>query len=354
MDHKDLRSFTYDELTSFVIGLGEMPYRGRQIFEWLHVHMVNDVTDMKNIPKTLKDRLRASTTIAKLTPEVVSTSKEDGTKKYLFRLDDGNMVESVLMRHDYGITACISSQVGCRMGCTFCASGIGGRIRNLLAGEMLGQIYAMRRELMAKEGEDARIDHVVVMGTGEPLDNFENLVDFLNIITNERGQNLSIRNITVSTCGIVPKIYELADLKLGLTLALSLHASSQKKREKLMPIAKTYDLSEVLKACDYYFDQTGRRMSYEYGLIAGENDGDEDVRGLTGLLAGKNAHLNLIPINPISERDFEPPDKAAAGEFRHKLEKNGINVTIRRSMGGDIDGACGQLRRRYDVSLKEG
>ena len=354
MDHKDLRSFTYDELTSFVIGLGEMPYRGRQIFEWLHVHMVNDVTDMKNIPKTLKDRLRASATIAKLTPEVVSTSKEDGTKKYLFRLDDGNMVESVLMRHDYGITACISSQVGCRMGCTFCASGIGGRIRNLLAGEMLGQIYAMRRELMAKEGEDARIDHVVVMGTGEPLDNFENLVDFLNIITNERGQNLSIRNITVSTCGIVPKIYELADLKLGLTLALSLHASSQKKREKLMPIAKTYDLSEVLKACDYYFDQTGRRMSYEYGLIAGENDGDEDVRGLTGLLAGKNAHLNLIPINPISERDFEPPDKAAAGEFRHKLEKNGINVTIRRSMGGDIDGACGQLRRRYDVSLKEG
>ena len=354
MDHKDLRSFTYEDLTSFVIGLGEMPYRGRQIFEWLHVHLVNDITDMKNIPKTLKDRLRSVATIAKLTPEVVSTSKEDGTKKYLFRLDDGNMVESVLMRHDYGITACISSQVGCRMGCTFCASGIGGRIRNLLPGEMLGQIYAMRRELMAKEGSDARIDHVVVMGTGEPLDNYENLIDFLNIITSERGQNLSIRNITVSTCGIVPRIYELADLKLGLTLALSLHASSQKKREKLMPIAKTYDLSEVIKACDYYFEQTGRRMSYEYGLIAGENDGSEDVRGLTSLLAGKNAHLNLIPINPISERDYEPPDKEAAGEFRHKLEKNGINVTIRRSMGGDIDGACGQLRRRYDVSLKEG
>ncbi len=336
--------------------LGEKPYRARQIFEWLHVHTVASYDEMTNIPKTLREKLAANSTMTTLKTEVRQRSKGDGTAKYLFRLGDDHMVESVLMRHDYGITACISAQVGCRMGCRFCASGIGGRIRNLLPGEMLEQIYAMRRDMIREaKGDDdpVRIDHVVVMGTGEPLDNYDNLLTFLKILTNERGQNLSIRNITVSTCGIVPKIYDLAEEGLGLTLALSLHASSQKKREELMPIAKTYSLDEVIKACDDYFEKTGRRMSYEYSLIAGVNDGDDDVVGLTSLLKGRNAHLNLIPINPISERDYEPPDMEAAYGFQHKLEKNGINVTIRRSMGADIDGACGQLRRHFNVNLEE-
>ncbi len=349
----DIRSLTYEELIEQVIGMGEKPYRARQLYEWLHVHTKASYDEMTNLSRSFKEKLASECEMTTLRAEVRQRSKEDGTCKYLFRLSDNHMVESVLMRHDYGITACISSQVGCRMGCRFCASGIGGRIRNLLPGEMLEQIYAMRRDLLAekKGDEEPRIDHVVIMGTGEPLDNFKNLLTFLNIITSDRGQNLSIRNITVSTCGIVPRIYELADLKLGLTLALSLHASSQEKREKLMPIASTYPLDEVMEACDYYFEMTGRRMSYEYSLIAGVNDGDEDVDGLLGLLAGKNAHLNLIPINPISERDYEPPDMKAARDFQHKLEKNGINVTIRRSMGADIDGACGQLRRHYDVKL---
>ena len=339
------------------MSLGEKPYRARQIFEWLHVHTVASYDEMTNIPKTLREKLSSSGTMSTLKAVVRQKSKGDGTCKYLFRLSDDHMVESVLMRHDYGITACISSQVGCRMGCRFCASGIGGRIRNLLPGEMLEQIYAMRRDLVREaksDGDPVRIDHVVVMGTGEPLDNYDNLLTFLNIITNERGQNLSIRNITVSTCGIVPRIYDLAKEGLGLTLALSLHASSQKKREELMPIAKKYPLGDVLKACDAYFEATGRRMSYEYSLIAGVNDTDEDVQGLSFLLKGKNAHVNLIPINPISERDYEPPDMEAAQEFQHKLEKNGINVTIRRSMGADIDGACGQLRRHYNLNLEEG
>ncbi len=350
----DIRSLTYEKLTEFIIGIGEKPYRARQIFEWLHVHTVASLDEMTNIPKTLREKLAKEGEMTTLTAEVKQKSKGDGTKKYLFRLPDGHMVESVLMRHDYGITACISSQVGCRMGCVFCASGIGGRIRNLLPGEMAEQIYAMRRDLVREardEKDPVRVDHVVVMGTGEPLDNYENLLDFISIITSERGQNLSIRNITVSTCGIVPRINDLADQGLGLTLALSLHASSQEKRQRLMPIAKTYSLDEVMAACDRYFEKTGRRISYEYSLIAGVNDGEEDVSGLTSLLKGKNAHLNLIPINPISEREYEPPDMEAATDFQHKLEKNGINVTIRKSMGADIDGACGQLRRHYDVTL---
>ena len=351
---KDLRSLTYDELTSFMMSLGEKPYRARQIFEWLHLHTVAELSDMTNIPKTLREKLASNSELTTLKTEVCQKSKGDGTKKYLFRLADGNMVESVLMRHDYGITACISSQVGCRMACSFCASGIGGRVRNLLPGEMLEQVYAMRRDLLreAASGEDpTRVDHVVVMGTGEPLDNYENLIIFLRLLTNDRGQNLSIRNITVSTCGIVPRIYELADEELGLTLALSLHASSQEKRKELMPIAGTYALPEVMEACDYYFKKTGRRISFEYGLIAGVNDTAHDLEGLTALLHGKNAHLNLIPINPITERDFKPPEREAATDFCRRLEKNGINVTIRKSMGRDIDGACGQLRRRYEITL---
>ena len=354
---EDLRSLTYEELTTFLLGMGEKPYRARQIFEWLHLHTVASLDEMTNIPKTLREKLAAQSSLTTLLTEVCQKSKGDGTKKYLFKLGDGHMVESVLMRHDYGITACISSQVGCRMACSFCASGIGGRVRNLLPGEMLEQIYAMRRDLVREAKSDTdpvRVDHVVVMGTGEPLDNYENLITFLKLLTSDRGQNLSIRNITVSTCGIVPRIYELADQELGLTLALSLHASSQEKREKLMPIAGTYSLPEVMEACDHYFKKTGRRISYEYGLIAGVNDGAEDVEGLTRLLKGRNAHLNLIPINPISERDYRPPKRDAAVDFSHRLEKNGINVTIRKSMGQDIDGACGQLRRHYDIKLQEG
>ena len=269
-------------------------------------------------------------------------SKLDGTNKFLFRLYDGNMVESVLMRYKHGNSVCISSQAGCRMGCVFCASTIGGLKRNLSASEMLGQIYQIQKII----GE--RVSNVVIMGTGEPLDNYNNFLKFIHILTDEHGLNISQRNVTVSTCGIVPKILELAEERLQITLALSLHGSTQEKRRKLMPVANKYELGEVLSACDTYFKKTGRRVTFEYSLVHEVNDTDEDAKELSELLAPRNCHLNLIPVNPVKERSFQRPSRKSALNFKNKLEKSGINVTIRREMGSDIDGACGQLRRRYE------
>ena len=341
MSKTDIRSLTQEEMKVFVTEIGEKPFRGKQIYQWLHEKQVTSFDEMTNLSAKLRERLKETAALTVLKEVTVQTSALDGTKKYLFELEDGNMVESVLMRYHYGNSVCISSQAGCRMGCKFCASTLDGLVRGLTPAEMLEQIYRIGADI----GE--RISNVVVMGTGEPLDNYENLLKFIHILTEEGGLHISQRNLTVSTCGIVPRIRQLADEKLQITLALSLHASTQEKREQIMPVAKAYDLTQVLDACKYYFKQTGRRISFEYSLIEGVNDSAEDVRNLASLLRGMNCHVNLIPVNPIKERDFSQPDTKAVREFQNKLEKCGINVTIRREMGRDIDGACGQLRKRY-------
>ncbi|MDE7037650.1 MAG: 23S rRNA (adenine(2503)-C(2))-methyltransferase RlmN [Lachnospiraceae bacterium] len=322
-------------------GSGEPSFRSRQSFEWLHVKLADSFDEMTNLSKKLRERLDSEYEIPVLRTADHQISKVDPTEKFLFELADGNMIESVLMRYSYGNSVCISSQAGCRMGCRFCASTIGGLERNLAPSEMLRQIYQIQK----MTGE--RVSNVVIMGTGEPLDNYDNFVKFIRMLSDEHGLHISQRNITASTCGIVPNMRRLAGEGFQITLALSLHASSQEKRSSLMPVANRYSLDEVLKACDDYFTQTGRRITFEYSLIAGVNDRPEDTAGLTAILRGRNCHLNLIPVNPVRERDYTRPDRKKAEEFKIKLEKNGINVTIRRERGSDIDGACGQLRRRH-------
>ena len=336
----DIKSLTLSELTDAMKELGEPAFRAKQLYEWMHVKQARDYEEMTNISKALKEKLKENFDFTSLKAEMVQESKLDDTKKFLFVLADGNMIESVFMKYRFGVSVCISSQVGCRMGCRFCASTIDGVVRNLLPSEMLDQIYAISRIT----GE--KIGRVVVMGSGEPLDNYDNLLRFIDLLTNKDGINLGQRNLTVSTCGIVPNILRLADENLSINLALSLHASSQEKRQNLMPIANKYELSEVLSACRTYFEKTGRQLTFEYSLVAGVNDTDEDAKELSKLLAGFNCVVNLIPVNPIKERDFKPTDRTTAEAFKNKLEKSRINVTIRREMGRDIDGACGQLRRR--------
>lgn len=337
----DLKSLNYDELTEYIKSLGEPSFRAKQLYEWMHVHLARDFEDMKNIPKSLKEKLGKNCTYTSLKIARMQESAIDGTRKYLFELADGNFVESVFMKYKHGNSVCISSQVGCRMGCKFCASTLDGLERNLLSGEMLDQIYAISKDT----GE--KISNIVVMGTGEPLDNYDNLVRFIRMISDEHGLNISQRNITVSTCGLLPRIYDLKEEKLQITLALSLHASNDEKRKKLMPIANSYSISELLDALKDYFEATKRRISFEYSLVNGVNDLDEDASELVMLLKGINGHVNLIPVNPIEERDYKRSSKDHIMAFKNKLEKNGINVTIRRELGADIDGACGQLRRRH-------
>ena len=344
---KDIRSMTFDELKKEMQEMEEKPFRAKQIYEWLHVKLSDSFDEMTNLSKTLRERLEEGYEILPVEMEKRQVSKLDGTNKFLFRLFDGNMVESVLMKYKHGNSVCISSQAGCRMGCAFCASTIGGLQRNLTASEMLGQVYQIQKIT----GE--RVSNVVVMGTGEPLDNYDNFLRFVRLLTDENGLNISQRNVTVSTCGIVPGIRKLAEEKLQITLALSLHGSTQEKRRKLMPVANRYELSEVLSACDEYFEKTGRRVTFEYSLVHGVNDTQEDIRELTEILRPRKCHLNLIPVNPVRERDFVRPSRENALNFKNKLEKSGINVTIRREMGSDIDGACGQLRRRYVADGQE-
>ena len=341
MEKTDIKSLTYAELENFIQSIGEKNFRAKQLYQWMHIKMTASVDTMTNIPAKLREQIKETCTFTVLKQVTVQESALDGTRKYLFELPDGNMVESVLMRYKHGNSVCISSQVGCRMGCRFCASTLDGLVRNLTPAEMLEQVYRISTDT----GE--RVSNVVVMGTGEPLDNYENLLIFIQMLTDEYGLNISQRNLTVSTCGIVPKIRELAKEKLQMTLALSLHASCQEKREELMPVAKAYEIREVVDACRYYFEQTGRRITFEYSLVAGVNDSMEDANRLAGLVSGLNCHVNLIPVNPIKERNFTQPDTKAVQEFKNKLEKCRINVTIRREMGRDIDGACGQLRKRF-------
>lgn len=337
----DIKSMNLDELKDFMVGIGEKPFRAKQIYEWLHVKQVESFDEMTNISKKMIESLKERCELISLKKEEVQISKLDGTRKYLFALSDGNVIESVLMRYKHGNSVCISSQVGCRMGCKFCASTLDGLVRGLKPSEMVDQIYKIGNDI----GE--RISNVVVMGTGEPMDNFDNLLKFIELLTDENGLNISQRNLTVSTCGIVPRIRELADKKLSITLALSLHASNQNKRKALMPVANSYDINEVVDACKYYFEQTGRRITFEYSLVGGVNDSDEDASELSALVKGINCHINLIPVNPIKERDFVSSNTKVVTAFKNKLEKNGINATVRRSLGEDIDGACGQLRRKH-------
>ena len=342
MNKKDICSYNYDELKEEMLAIGEKAFRSKQIYEWLHVKLADDFDEMTNLSKGLREKLKENYEIRKVKMIDHQISKVDPTEKFLFELEDGNMVESVLMKYNYGNSVCISSQAGCRMGCRFCASTIGGLVRSLEPSEMLRQIYHIQKIT----GE--RVSNVVVMGTGEPLDNYDNFVKFIHMLSDEHGLNISQRNVTVSTCGIVPKILELAEERLQITLALSLHGSTQEKRRKLMPVANKYELGEVLSACDTYFKKTGRRVTFEYSLVHEVNDTDEDAKELSELLAPRNCHLNLIPVNPVKERSFQRPSRKSALNFKNKLEKSGINVTIRREMGSDIDGACGQLRRRYE------
>ncbi len=340
METADIKSMTLEEVSGMLEELGEKPYRARQLYQWMHQKLARGFGEMKNLPLDLREKLgnRFSYTDLKLVR--MQESAFDGTRKYLFELSDGNLVESVWMKYRHGNSVCVSSQVGCRMGCAFCASTIDGLERSLLPSEMLDQIYAITRDT----GE--RVSNVVVMGIGEPLDNYENLLLFIRLLTDENGLHISQRNVTVSTCGLVPEMKRLADEKLQITLALSLHAAFDEKRKKLMPVANRYAIEELMEACAYYFEKTGRRITFEYALVGGVNDAKEDAEALGGLCRKLNCHVNLIPVNPIKERGFVQSERDAILAFKNKLEKNGINVTIRREMGRDIDGACGQLRRR--------
>ena len=341
MDKTDIKSLTLEELTQEIKGLGEPAFRAKQLYEWMHVRMAGDYDDMSNIPKALKEKCREHFEYTSLKQVRMQESALDGTRKFLFGLADGNVIESVWMEYRFGVSVCISSQVGCRMGCRFCASTLDGLERNLRPSEMLDQIYAMSRILGKK------VSRVVVMGSGEPMDNYDNLLRFVQLLTDENGLNMGQRNLTVSTCGIVPRIRQLAEQHLQINLALSLHASNDAKRKQLMPIANEYSLTEVMDACRYYFDQTGRQLTFEYALVGGVNDTEEDAAELIRLLKDLNCIVNLIPVNPIKERNYTETGHSQVVAFKNKLEKSKINVTIRREMGRDIDGACGQLRRRH-------
>lgn len=337
----DIRSLSFEELSEELALMGGKPFRVGQVFSWLHEKQAADFSEMTDLSKSLREALARRFELTVLKPVDVLVSELDGTRKYLFGLPDGNVIESVWMEYHHGNSVCISTQVGCRMGCRFCASTLGGLVRNLSPGEMLEQVYRMGR-LTGK-----RVSNVVLMGSGEPLDNYENVVRFIRLAADVRGLNLSARNITLSTCGLPEEIRRLAGEGLPVTLALSLHAPNDEKRRELMPVARRYSLREVLPACDFYFERTGRRVSFEYSLVGGVNDAREEAEELAALLSGRNCHVNLIPVNPVKERKYVRSGRRAILDFKNVLEKNEINATIRREMGRDIDGACGQLRRSY-------
>ncbi len=337
----DIKSLTKDELTLKIKEMGEPGFRAGQIYDWMHKKQAASFEEMTNLSKGLREKLSAECRLIALKTVRVQESKLDGTRKYLFELWDGNLIESVFMKYRFGNSVCVSSQVGCRMGCRFCASTIDGVERNLAASEIIDQIYSIMRDT----GE--KISRVVVMGSGEPLDNYDEILRFVKLLTDENGLNLGQRNLTISTCGIVPNMKRLADEKLQINLAISLHASNQQKRQELMPIANKYSMDELMEACRYYFDKTGRQLTFEYSLVGGVNDSSEDADELARLLKNMNCVVNLIPVNPIKERDFVESTREKVLAFQHKLEDRKINATVRREMGRDIDGACGQLRRRH-------
>lgn len=341
MDKQDIISYGINELKDYLTSVGEKPFRAVQIHEWLHKKLAVSFQEMTNISNGLREKLNNDFYIETLDIIKVLTSKTDGTQKFLFRLRDGNVIESVLMKYKHGNSVCISTQAGCRMGCKFCASTLDGLVRNLTSSEMLAEVYHIQR--FSKE----RVSNIVLMGSGEPMDNFDNVIKFIKDISDENSLHISQRNITISSCGIVEKIKEMADMKLQVTLAISLHAADNDTRKSLMPIAYKYTIDEVLEVCRYYFKMTGRRISFEYSLVAGVNDNIKEADKLVHIIKGMNCHVNLIPVNPIKERDYKKSDRINTELFKNHLEKNGINVTIRREMGADIQGACGQLRKSF-------
>lgn len=321
---------------------GEKPFRAAQIFDWLYNKRVKTFEEMSNLSKGLRDKLEASFALTTLSTLIKQESK-DGTIKFLFQLQDGYSIETVLMRHEYGNSVCVTTQVGCRIGCTFCASTLGGLKRHLLAGEIVEQVVKVQQAL---DEVNERVSHIVIMGIGEPFDNYDAMMSFLKVINHEKGLNIGARHITVSTSGIVPKIYQFADEQLQINFAVSLHAPNQEARQKLMPIARAYKLDELMDAVRYYTKKTGRRVSFEYGLMSGENDSVEVAEELSALIKGIKCHVNLIPVNYVPERDYVRTSRSKIFAFEKTLKKNGINVTIRREQGSDIDAACGQLRAK--------
>ena len=335
----DIKSMTLEELKTEIADMGEKAFKAGQIYSWLHKHGAESFDEMTNISKDLRANLQKKYDIYNCTIEKKLVSVYDNTVKYLFRLGDGELIESVVMKYKYGYTICVSSQVGCKMGCKFCASGIAGFVRNLTASEILSQVYTAQRDL------NIRISHIVMMGVGEPLDNFDNVMRFLSLISNENGLNISMRNISLSTCGVVTGIYKLMEKKLQLTLSVSLHAPNDKIRSNTMPVNDRWNIDELLKACKDYIKATNRRISFEYAMISGVNDSDECARELGKRLKGMLCHVNLIPVNSVKERDYKKSSDNRIAEFIKILEKFGINVTVRRTLGSDINASCGQLRR---------
>lgn len=338
MEKIDILGLKLEELEEFIAGIGEKKFRAKQIFQWLHIKRVFDFNEMTDISVQLRSRLNEIFCVKRLFIQKRLESSLDNTVKYLYRLPDGNFVETVLMEYSYGRSICVSTQVGCKMGCRFCASAIAGFVRNLEPSEILMQIYE------TEKNAGVRVSGVVLMGIGEPLDNYENVVKFLQLISDKNGTNLSLRHVSLSTCGIVPKIDELADLKLGLTLSVSLHSSDNDKRSEIMPVNRTYNMNSLIDACRRYINKTGRRITFEYAVIDGVNSSDGDADRLSDLLRGMNCHVNLIPVNKVRERSYKTA-RAGVENFAQRLGRRGINATVRRTLGSDIEAACGQLRR---------
>lgn len=348
MISNDIKSMNFEEITEVCKSLGLPSYRAKQIYKWIQQFGIIDYDEMTNLPKDLRQKLKEAYPIHGCEVELKRSSKIDETVKYLFRLYDDNYIESVLMKYKYGYTLCISSQVGCKMGCMFCASTKSGCVRNLTAGEMIGQIHAAQRD------SGVRVSHVVMMGMGEPLDNFDNAMRFLSLVGDENGLNIGMRNISLSTCGIVPRIYELMERELQITLSVSLHAPETELRSKIMPVNKKYPLAELMKACREYTEKTSRRISFEYAMIAGMNDSKECALMLAKLVKGMLCHINLIPANEIEESNHKRSNEKTLNEFCDILRSRGINVTVRRSLGSDIDASCGQLRSRHEKQNSDG
>ena len=336
---KDIKSMSIAELKEEMLSLGEKAFKATQIYSWLHKHSAESFDEMTNISKDLRENLKKNYDIYNCTIEKKLVSVYDDTVKYLFRLNDGELIESVVMKYKYGYTICVSSQVGCKMGCRFCASGIAGFVRNLTPSEILSQIYKAQKDL------DIRISHIVMMGVGEPLDNYDNVIKFLRLVSDENGFNIGMRYISLSTCGVVTGIYKLMEEKLQLTLSISLHAPDDETRSKTMPVNDRWNIDELLKACKDYIKATNRRISFEYAMISGVNDSDECARKLGMKLKGMLCHVNLIPVNSVKERSYTKSSKERMESFIKILGKYGINATVRRTLGSDINASCGQLRR---------
>ncbi len=338
MEKIDILSLDLKELEAALVEMGEKKFRAKQIFQWIHIKKVLDFDKMTDISVQLRGLLKEKFCINGLFVQKRLESCIDNTVKYLYRLFDGNFVETVLMEYSYGYSLCISTQVGCKMGCRFCASAIAGFVRNLTPSEMLLQIYE------TEKNSGVKISGLVLMGIGEPLDNYDNVLKFLELLSHKDGNNFSLRHVSLSTCGLVPKIYELAELKLGLTLCISLHSSDNSSRSEIMPVNRTYNIEKLIEACKHYISATGRRITFEYAVMDNVNSAEKDADRLAELLRGINCHVNLIPVNKVKERKYTTA-RTAVADFAKRLEKRGINATVRRTLGSDIEAACGQLRR---------